>query len=77
MDAEAKTNVLKCSGCGADVGENSQFCGQCGASVGATPGGLGDLAEGTVLDKQFVVVSQLGKGGMGTVYVGRDTRLNR
>lgn len=38
------------------------------------PGGLWDLT-GTLLDGRYLVESQLGRGGLGVVYLARDTKL--
>jgi len=85
------TEPVQCHGCGATHDVNDQFCPRCGAASSTAPtipsGGapearsapsdavLRELQE--TLAPQIQVIKELGAGGMGTVYLGRDPALKR
>jgi serine/threonine protein kinase/tetratricopeptide (TPR) repeat protein len=79
---------MKCPKCQADNSDLSHFCADCGTQL--LP--LGDLdvsktvtsppdrktfAKGTTVAGKYVVLGDLGKGGMGEVYLAEDTSLDR
>lgn len=70
-----------CTGCGHRLQPGKRFCTECGkpARVVAPSvplSGSGSLPPGIALGGRWQVVRQLGKGGMGAVYLVQDTRLN-
>ncbi len=68
--------MLKCAECGADT--DAAFCPDCGAFI-EDPAQI-TMAENDpqrVLHKRYIVLSLLGRGGMGAVYVAKDTQLGK
>jgi serine/threonine protein kinase len=67
--------VKPCLQCTHSNVEEAEFCAECGASLTAL---LGQYAIGSLLDSgRYRLNSELGQGGMGTVYKATDSRLNR
>lgn len=69
-----------CTACGYRLIPGRRFCTNCGRPAGPVPPGVpltssGSLPPGTLMGGRWRVGRQLGKGGMGAVYLVTDTRL--
>jgi len=59
-----------CPSCAFDLPDGLQFCPRCGATIG-------DPLIGSVLGDRYRVVSRIGMGGMGAVYLAQHITLKR
>jgi len=79
---------VKCLKCHSETPGDMRFCGHCGASL-AIPGKTldinktqtlafspGALSDGTMFAGRYLVIDDLGKGGMGHVYRVLDTKID-
>jgi serine/threonine-protein kinase PknG len=70
----------KCTECGGPVGQSyagqpaisDGYCEQCGHAYSFLP----NLSEGDLLDGQYEVIGYFARGGLGWVYLARDTHLD-
>jgi serine/threonine-protein kinase len=83
-------NAMFCPACAAPVGRRSDVCARCGVpyptgmwgplekgeTVAQAPAEEPGL-EGLLLEGKYVVERRLARGGMGEVYRGRDSKLDR
>ncbi|MFT3706712.1 MAG: protein kinase [Archangium sp.] len=84
---------MLCPRCKHSLSAAEQVCPSCGAPVGATismavqapvtaarqslESTVADIAQGDVLEDTWRVEKKLGEGGMGTVFLARDLKLDR
>jgi serine/threonine protein kinase len=78
---------MKCPKCHSDNPDTQSFCGGCGTQLGPPKDipmltktltkPFSQLAPGTSLANRYEVIKELGKGGMGEVYLAEDTNLTR
>jgi serine/threonine protein kinase/tetratricopeptide (TPR) repeat protein len=79
---------MKCAKCLTDNPDASRFCASCGTELfpsGAriaqktmtSPSGRKAFTQGTTLAGKYTILAELGKGGMGEVYLAEDASLDR
>lgn len=72
---------LLCNNCGTSNPSNESFCRSCGYTLTATSSiatsttSTGQLSARTLLRQRYRVLSTVGQGGMGAVYMAQDTQL--
>ena len=67
-----------CNACGRGNPEDASACERCGAPFGQGGDAEGGLGPGAKLrGEAYEIVRHIGQGGMGTVYLATDLRLER
>ena len=74
---------ITCNTCGAVNQANAVYCRTCGSALQAANAGAGNnfntatgrLLPNSLLKQRYRVLSSVGKGGMGAVYLAEDTHL--
>lgn len=64
--------VFICQACGAEHSAESGKCPECGATQTIRLSGAEDRMIGRVIKAKYKIVSKLGQGGMGSVYLGEQ-----
>ncbi len=79
--------TIECPKCQTNNPDTKKFCGDCGTDLSSSIGIPGvtktietpypQFKPGTSLANRYEIISELGKGGMGEVYLAEDTNLKR
>lgn len=69
---------MECPDCGAAVEKETFFCPSCGVLFeNRTVVEIADVGPENSLSNRYVILSMLGRGGMGAVHLARDTQLDK
>jgi serine/threonine protein kinase len=69
------SSAITCEHCGGENPPQAVFCFSCGQPLAAPSGSLtGLLPASSLLKQRYRILSQVGKGGFGAVYVAEDTQ---
>lgn len=63
--------MQKCMRCMGDV-EQQEFCPRCGNEIGRETYNRGQLPEGTILNKRYIVGQEIGRDAIGITYIAWD-----
>lgn len=79
--------AIECPKCRTNNPDSVKFCGECGTDLSASIDSpqvtktfeppYPQFAPGTTLSDRCEIIRELGKGGMGEVYLAEDTNLKR
>jgi len=75
-DAEEAVTIARvCPQCGSEYETGDRFCPKDGAPLRPKTGG--DPLIGRVIAERYLILAQLGEGGMGRVYLAEHVKMNR
>ena len=72
-NAEVPSHKRRCPACAAKVARVAGYCSQCGEAYDFTP----RLRAGDVVQGKLSILGPIAYGGLGWIYLGRDTLLER